>query len=143
MMVLVGFGGNIMCLFIRLEVELGKFVFILSDVCLWVFMDFDLARRMNDSGCCSLSKEFFMCSNPLFRNLGEQILRALGKKIDNATYSLVYHYILTNHNFDFQNSAIFAFIHDKSKRRIIEAYPITYHNSIPLQKVFFSKYHYL
>ena len=31
------------------------------------------------------------------------------------------HNILTNHTFDFQNSAIFAFILDRDKRRIIEA----------------------
>ena len=52
-------------------------------------------------------------------------------KTGNATNSLVSHNILTNHTFDFQNSAIFASIHDKNKRRIIEACSIVHHNTIP------------
>ena len=31
--------------------------------------------------------------------------------------SLVSHNILTNHTFDFQNSAIFAFIHEENKKK--------------------------
>ena len=34
-------------------------------------------------------------------------------KPSNKTNSLVFHIILTNHTFDFQNSVVFAFIHDK------------------------------
>ena len=59
-------------------------------------------------------------------------------KIGNTTHFLVSHNILTNHTFDFQNSAIFASIHDKNKRRIIEACSLErtthYHNN----KVFFN-----
>ena len=36
-------------------------------------------------------------------------------KTDNTTNCLVFHSILTNDTFDFQNSAIFALIHDKNK----------------------------
>ena len=54
-------------------------------------------------------------------------------KTGNTSNSLVSHNISTNHIFYFQNSAIFAFIHDKNKRRIIEAYSITHHNTIPQQ----------
>ena len=52
-------------------------------------------------------------------------------------YVYIYIYIykkkkyLTNPTFDFQNSAIFAFIHDKNKRRIFQACSITHHNTIP------------
>ena len=59
-------------------------------------------------------------------------------KTDNTTNSLVSYNILTNHIYGFQNSAIFAFIHDKNKWRIIEACSIIYHND----KVF-SKCHHL
>ena len=52
-------------------------------------------------------------------------------KTGNSTNSLISPNILTNHTFDFQNSAIFAFIHDKNKRVIIEVCPIAYHNTIP------------
>ena len=51
-------------------------------------------------------------------------------KIGNTTNSLASHNILTNHTFDFQNSAIFAFIHDKNKRRRIEACFIAHYNTI-------------
>ena len=47
------------------------------------------------------------------------------KTLKLVTNSLVSHNILTNHTFDFQNSAIFAFIHDKNKQRIIEVCSIT------------------
>ena len=63
-------------------------------------------------------------------------------KTDKTTNSLVSHHILTNHTFDFQNSAIFAFIQDKNKRRIIEACSIKHHNTIP-QRQGFSKFHHL
>ena len=52
-------------------------------------------------------------------------------KTGNTTNSLVSHNILTNYTFDFQNSAIFVFIHDKNERRIIEARFIAHHNTIP------------
>ena len=39
----VGFWSNIMPVFIGLVFELGIFLFILRDVCLWIFMAFDLA----------------------------------------------------------------------------------------------------
>ena len=51
-------------------------------------------------------------------------------KTGNTTNSLIFH-IFTNHTFDFSNSAIFHFIHDKNKRSLIEAYSIAYY------KVFF------
>ena len=47
-------------------------------------------------------------------------------KTGNTTNSLVSQNILTNHTFDFQNSAIFAFIHNKNKR-ISEACSIIHH----------------
>ena len=53
----------------------------------------------------------------------------------NTTNSFVSQNILTNHTFDFQNSAVFASIHDKKKRSIIEAGSIAHHNTIP--QVFF------
>ena len=53
--------------------------------------------------------------------------------------SLVSHNILTNHTFGFQNSAIFAFIHDKNKRRMIETCSIAHHNTI--WQGLFSKFH--
>ena len=43
---------------------------------------------------------------------------------------------LTKNTFDFQNSAIFVFVHDKNKRRIIETCSITCHNTIPQQGLF-------
>ena len=58
-------------------------------------------------------------------------------KTGNTTNSLVFYNILTNHTFDFQNSAIFAFIHDKNKRRIIEVCSIIHHNTIPQWQGFF------
>ena len=45
--------------------------------------------------------------------------------------------VLPNKTFDFQNSAIFAFIHDKNKRRIIEACFIAYHNTTEQWQGFF------
>ena len=57
-------------------------------------------------------------------------------KTGNTTNSLVSHYILTNHTFNFHNSSIFYFIQDKNKGRIIEVCmytPTQYHND----KVFF------
>ena len=60
-------------------------------------------------------------------------------KTGNTKISLVFHYILTKHSFDFQNSAIFAFIHDKNKRIIFEACSTAHHND----KVFFTKFHHL
>ena len=59
-------------------------------------------------------------------------------KTGNTTNSLVSHNILTNQTFDFQNSAIRAFIHDKNKRKIIEACSIAHHNTIP--QVFFQNF---
>ena len=50
-------------------------------------------------------------------------------KTGNTTNSLVSHNILCNHTFDFQNSAIFAFINDKNKRKRIEACSIAHHNN--------------
>ena len=52
-------------------------------------------------------------------------------KTGNTTNTLVSHDILTYQTFDFQNSAIFAFIHDKNKWTIIEVCSIAYHNTIP------------
>ena len=52
-------------------------------------------------------------------------------KTGNTTNSLVSHNILTNHTFHLQNLAIFPFIHDKNKQRIIEACSIAHHNTIP------------
>ena len=40
-------------------------------------------------------------------------------KSGNTNNSLVSHNITTNHTFYFQNSIIFAFIHDRDKNRII------------------------
>ena len=57
-------------------------------------------------------------------------------KTGTTTNNLVSHNIFTNHNFVFQNSAIFVFIHDKIKRRIIETCFIALYNTIP-QYVFF------
>ena len=54
-----------------------------------------------------------------------------------TTNSLVSHDILTNHTIDFQNFAIFAFIHDKNKRRMIEACSIAHHDTIPQLQSFF------
>ena len=59
-------------------------------------------------------------------------------KTDNTTNSLVSHNILTNQTFNFLNFAMFAFIHDRNKQRIIEACSIAYHNNKG-----FSKYHHL
>ena len=64
-------------------------------------------------------------------------------KTGNSTNSLVSYNISTNHTFDFENSAIFAFIHDRDKRRIIQACSIPYHNTIPQRQFFFSKYQFL
>ena len=58
-------------------------------------------------------------------------------KTGNTTKSSVSHNILTNHTFDFKNSAIFAFIHDKNKRRMIEACFIAHHNTISQRQRFF------
>ena len=58
-------------------------------------------------------------------------------KTGNTTNSLISHYILTHYTFNFQNSAIFAFIYDKNKRRIIEACSIACHNTIPQRHGFF------
>ena len=45
-----------------------------------------------------------------------------------------------NHTFDFQNSDIFAFFHDKNKRRRIEACSIAHHNTIPHRQVLFQNF---
>ena len=75
------------------------------------------------------------------RNLNERIYEHKNDfKTGNTKNSLVSHYILTNQTFDFQNSAIFAFIHDKNKRRIIEACSIAHHNTIPQQQGFFQNF---
>ena len=60
-------------------------------------------------------------------------------KTGKTTKSLVSHNILTNHTFDFQNSTIVVFIHDKNKRRIIEVYSIVHHYTIPQRQGFFFK----
>ena len=53
------------------------------------------------------------------RNLNKRIYELKKDfKTGNTTNFLVSHNILTNHTFDFQNSAIFVFIHDNNKRRI-------------------------
>ena len=69
------------------------------------------------------------------KNLNKRIYKHKDFKTGNTTNYFVSHKILTKHTFDFQNSAIFAFIHDKNKRRRIEACSITHHND----KVFFFK----
>ena len=89
MSVVVGFGGNIMCLFIGLVFELGLSLFILWDTCVWIFMYFYWARRTKDSELGSLEKEFLMCLNSSFRNMVEQILRALRKKKVNAAFRFI------------------------------------------------------
>ena len=109
----MGFGSNIMYHFKGLVLELGLFLFILGDVYSWVFKPFDLARWVEDSGFCSLKKEFF------WLNEHEKDFKT------GYTSSLVSHN-LTNDTFGFQNSAIFAFINDKNKQRIIEASSIAY-----------------
>ena len=58
----------------------------------------------------------------------------------NTTNSLVSHNILTHHTFDFQNSVIFAFIHDKNKQRIIEACSIGHHKTIPKRQGFLQNF---
>ena len=58
-------------------------------------------------------------------------------KTSNTTNSLFSHDILTNHTFDFQNSAKFTFIHDNNKRKIIEAYSVVHHNIIRQRQGFF------
>ena len=68
MRVVVGFGCRFFCLFIGLVFELGLFLFILLDVCLWMLMAFDLVWWMKDSGYWSLEEKFFVCSNSLFSN---------------------------------------------------------------------------
>ena len=60
-------------------------------------------------------------------------------KTGNTTNSVVSLNVLTNHAFDFQNSAIFAFIHDKNNRRIMEACSIAHNNTIP-QQVFLKSF---
>ena len=47
------------------------------------------------------------------------------------------HNILTDHTFDFHNSAKFAFIHDKDQCRIIEAYFIKYFEAIIQRQSFY------
>ena len=51
-------------------------------------------------------------------------------KSGSITKFVVSHNVLTNHTFDFHNSTIFAFIHDRDKRRIIEACSITHFDTI-------------
>ena len=79
------------------------------------------------------------CQNFNNFDIGE-IIRNLSKRIyehkkdfnpGNTKNSLVSYNILTKHTFDFQNSAIFALIHDDHKRRRIEACSIAHHNTIP------------
>ena len=57
----------------------------------------------------------------------------------NTTNSLVSHDIFTYYTFDFSNSAIFDFIHEKNKRKIIEACSIVYHNTIAQRQGFYFK----
>ena len=71
------------------------------------------------------------------RNLNKRIYDHKYVKTGNSTNYLAAHNILTNHTFDFQNFDIFAFIHDKNKRSIIEACYRAYHNTTPQRQVFF------
>ena len=76
------------------------------------------------------------------RNLNERIYEHKKKnfKTVNTTNCLVSHNILTNYTFVFQYSAIFAFIHDKNKRRIIEACSIeTPQHNTTMTRFFFFK----
>ena len=49
------------------------------------------------------------------RNLNVRIYELNDFKNGNTTNSLVSYNISTNHTFDFKNSTIFAFIHDRDK----------------------------
>ena len=72
------------------------------------------------------------------RNLNKRIYEHKKNfKTGNTTNSLVFHNILTNHTFDFQNSAIFHFIHYKNKRILIEACSLGHQNTILQDKDFF------
>ena len=51
------------------------------------------------------------------------------------------HNILTNHTFDFQNSIIFAFIHDRDKHRITESCFITHFDAIIQRQGFYKISH--
>ena len=63
------------------------------------------------------------------------IKKILNQKIQ--PNSLVSHSILTNHTFDFYNSTIFAFIHDRDKRRIIKACALTNYDTITQRQGFY------
>ena len=72
------------------------------------------------------------------RNLNKRIYEYKKDfKTGNKTNSLVSQNILTNHTFGFLNFAIFAFIHNKNKRRIIEACSIAHHKTIQQRQGFF------
>ena len=71
------------------------------------------------------------------RNLNKRIYEHKKDFKTGDTNSLVSHNILTKYTFDFQNSAMFAFIHDKSKRIIIEACSIVHPNTILQWQGFF------
>ena len=80
--------------------------------------------------CCQKCNKFYLGESS--RNLNKKIYEHEKEfKTGNTTNSLVSHNILTNHTFDFQNSGIFAFVHDKKKRRRIETCSIVHHNTIP------------
>ena len=59
-----------------------------------------------------------------------KIILNVRNKTGDATNSLVSRNISTNHTFDFQNCDMFAFIHDRDKRRLIEASSILYFDTI-------------
>ena len=72
------------------------------------------------------------------RNLNKKIHKHKKDfKTGNTTNSLVSHNISTNHTFDFQKSNIFAFIHDRDKRRIIEAFSILYFDTLLQRQSFY------
>ena len=74
------------------------------------------------------------------RNLNKRICELKSDfKTGNTTNSLVSYDITTNHTFDFHNSNIFTFIHDRDKRRIYQILT-QYYNDQVFQNIAFSRF---
>ena len=72
------------------------------------------------------------------RNLNKRIYEHKKDfKSGNKTNFLVWNNILANNTFDFHNSTIFAFIHDRDKHWIIKASSITYFDTIIQRQGFY------
>ena len=79
---------------------------------------------------CHECKKFYIGETS--RNLNVRIYKHKNDfKNGNTTNFLVSHYISPNHTFDFKNSTILSFIHDKNKVRILEACSIIHFDTIP------------